>query len=60
MWNKIWTRTKEWFSKNWKSFSITLTITLGGFFFISFFTKWSVLVVFLLALIYKIWKNQPF
>jgi hypothetical protein len=59
-WKKIWTRTKEWFFKYWNSFIIALVITLSLFFLVSLLTRWSIIGIFVIALAYKMWKNQPF
>ena len=60
MWNKI----KEWFTKNWKSFTVALIITLAFIFFIALLPKWLIILIASLTFVgitaYKIWKDQPF
>lgn len=60
MWNKI----VKWLKENLNNFLATLFIVLAIIFIIAFLPKWLVItlisVLFVLLLIYKIWKNQPF
>lgn len=59
MWNKL----KEWFNKNWKSFTIAVLFPIGFTILILLFDKWLILILWLAfigILGIKIWKNQPF
>lgn len=60
MWNKI----KTWLKAHLNNFLATLLVVLGIIFLIAYLPKWTVIVlisiIFLLLLVYKIWKGQPF